>query len=271
MATNNKKVSKKRVVAIDANGQAHIKATFNNIIISITNSTGQVVSWASAGKMGFRGSKKNTPYDFTIILCKLTNSISIKSSNYDKVKELNQFINIERLRNNSITTPFAIQEDMLGLISSILPLTNSREFIKFTADKLGDEGDLKFLDSRLKDRFRREFPSGFIQYVFQTMQSPESVKALSMVMGIDLEGGSESPLTFQQALKDFHKNFYKTLVLFKRNNPAMIEKYTLLSNLFINTSNKKSIIGKSINNFCRKSRADFRLSPTNCPKSSRKS
>lgn len=62
MATNNKKVSKKRVVAIDANGQAHIKATFNNIIISITNSTGQVVSWGSAGKMGFRGSKKNTPY-----------------------------------------------------------------------------------------------------------------------------------------------------------------------------------------------------------------
>jgi small subunit ribosomal protein S11 len=62
MATNNKKVSKKRVVAIDLNGQAHIKATFNNIIISITNSTGQVVSWASAGKMGFRGSKKNTPY-----------------------------------------------------------------------------------------------------------------------------------------------------------------------------------------------------------------
>ena len=62
MATPNKKVSKKRVVAIDANGQAHIKASFNNIITSITNSTGQVVSWASAGKMGFRGSKKNTPY-----------------------------------------------------------------------------------------------------------------------------------------------------------------------------------------------------------------
>jgi small subunit ribosomal protein S11 len=62
MATNNKKVSKKRVVAIDSNGQAHIQATFNNIIISITNASGQVVSWASAGKMGFRGSKKNTPY-----------------------------------------------------------------------------------------------------------------------------------------------------------------------------------------------------------------
>jgi hypothetical protein len=111
--------------------------------------------------------------------------------NYDKVKELNQFINIERLRNNSVTTPFAIQEDMLDLISSILPLTNSREFIKFTADKLGDEGDLRSLDARLKDRFRREFPSGFIQYVFQTMQSPESVRALSMVTGIDLGEGTE--------------------------------------------------------------------------------
>jgi small subunit ribosomal protein S11 len=62
MATNNKKVSKKRVVAIDSVGQAHIQATFNNIIISLTNASGQVVSWASAGKMGFRGSKKNTPY-----------------------------------------------------------------------------------------------------------------------------------------------------------------------------------------------------------------
>jgi small subunit ribosomal protein S11 len=63
MATNSsKKVNKKRVVAIDSHGQAHIRASFNNIIISITNATGQVVSWGSAGKMGFRGSKKNTPY-----------------------------------------------------------------------------------------------------------------------------------------------------------------------------------------------------------------
>lgn len=43
-------------------GQAHIQATFNNIIISLTNGQGQVISWASAGKMGFKGSKKNTPY-----------------------------------------------------------------------------------------------------------------------------------------------------------------------------------------------------------------
>mgnify|MGYP001248831806 FL=1 len=54
--------SKKRVVIVNKNGQAHIKCSFNNIIISITNETGQVISWSSAGKMGFRGSKKNTPF-----------------------------------------------------------------------------------------------------------------------------------------------------------------------------------------------------------------
>lgn len=59
---NDKAKSKKRVVKVEAVGQVHIKASFNNIIISITNNSGQVISWASAGKMGFRGSKKNTPY-----------------------------------------------------------------------------------------------------------------------------------------------------------------------------------------------------------------
>jgi small subunit ribosomal protein S11 len=54
--------SRKRTVKVEANGEAHINATFNNIIISLTNNAGQVISWSSAGKMGFRGSKKNTPY-----------------------------------------------------------------------------------------------------------------------------------------------------------------------------------------------------------------
>ncbi len=54
--------AKKRVVKVEAIGQAHINATFNNIIISLTNNQGHVIAWASAGKMGFRGSKKNTPY-----------------------------------------------------------------------------------------------------------------------------------------------------------------------------------------------------------------
>lgn len=53
---------KKRKVRIDSEGTAYVKATFNNIIISICNKSGQVISWSSAGKAGFRGSKKNTPY-----------------------------------------------------------------------------------------------------------------------------------------------------------------------------------------------------------------
>jgi len=61
-ATSAKAAAKKRVVKVDAVGEAHINASFNNIIISLTNNAGQVIAWASAGKMGFKGSKKNTPY-----------------------------------------------------------------------------------------------------------------------------------------------------------------------------------------------------------------
>ena len=53
---------KKRVVKVEAAGQAHVHSSFNNIIVCLTNANGQVISWSSAGKMGFRGSKKNTPY-----------------------------------------------------------------------------------------------------------------------------------------------------------------------------------------------------------------
>lgn len=60
MAKSNQK--KKKNVRVDATGEAHIQATFNNVIISLTNNAGQVISWSSAGKMGFKGSKKNTPY-----------------------------------------------------------------------------------------------------------------------------------------------------------------------------------------------------------------
>jgi small subunit ribosomal protein S11 len=57
-----KKVTKKRVVIVEPIGEAHLNATFNNIIITLTNKSGQAISWSSAGKMGFKGSKKNTPY-----------------------------------------------------------------------------------------------------------------------------------------------------------------------------------------------------------------
>ncbi|MCB8994481.1 MAG: 30S ribosomal protein S11 [Bacteroidales bacterium] len=54
--------TRKRVVSVEPTGQAHVHASFNNIIVSLTNNSGQVISWSSAGKMGFKGSKKNTPY-----------------------------------------------------------------------------------------------------------------------------------------------------------------------------------------------------------------
>lgn len=54
--------SRKRVVKVEATGQAHVHSSFNNIIVSLTNDNGEVISWSSAGKKGFRGSKKNTPY-----------------------------------------------------------------------------------------------------------------------------------------------------------------------------------------------------------------
>lgn len=60
--TTTKAAARKRVVKVDTYGDVYITASFNNIIISVTNKQGQVVSWSSAGKMGFKGSKKNTPY-----------------------------------------------------------------------------------------------------------------------------------------------------------------------------------------------------------------
>src|ERR687890_730763 len=61
-ANTAKAAAKKRIVKVESYGDAHITASFNNIIISLTNKSGQVISWSSAGKMGLKGSKKNTPY-----------------------------------------------------------------------------------------------------------------------------------------------------------------------------------------------------------------
>ena len=61
-SSNKAKTAKKKVVKVEATGKAFVSSTFNNVIISLTNETGQVISWSSAGTMGFKGSKKNTPY-----------------------------------------------------------------------------------------------------------------------------------------------------------------------------------------------------------------
>ncbi len=60
MAQTIKKTKKK--IQVESTGIARIKATFNNVIITLTDSYGNTISWASSGKMGFKGSKKNTPF-----------------------------------------------------------------------------------------------------------------------------------------------------------------------------------------------------------------
>jgi len=62
MAKKTKSVKRKRKVNVEPMGELHVHSSFNNIIITLTNTQGQTISWSSAGKMGFRGSKKNTPY-----------------------------------------------------------------------------------------------------------------------------------------------------------------------------------------------------------------
>ncbi len=62
MAKKTKTVKRKKKVNVEPMGELHIHSSFNNIIITLTNNQGQTISWSSAGKMGFRGSKKNTPY-----------------------------------------------------------------------------------------------------------------------------------------------------------------------------------------------------------------
>ncbi len=76
-----KSTNKKRKVSVDAFGEAHVSASFNNIIVSLTNKNGDVISWSSAGKMGFRGSKKNTPYAAQLAsedACKVASELGLK-------------------------------------------------------------------------------------------------------------------------------------------------------------------------------------------------
>lgn len=82
-----KAAAKKRVVKVDSFGDAHISATFNNIIITLTNKQGQVISWSSAGKMGFKGSKKNTPY-----AAQMASSDAAKVASEAGVKRVDVFV-----------------------------------------------------------------------------------------------------------------------------------------------------------------------------------
>lgn len=55
-------IKKKKKIQVDVSGKAYIKATFNNVLVTITDIYGNTISWSSAGKNGFKGSRKNTPF-----------------------------------------------------------------------------------------------------------------------------------------------------------------------------------------------------------------
>lgn len=109
-STNTKAASsaraRKRKVIVESHGEAHIFASYNNIIISFTNKKGEVISWSSAGKMKFRGSKKNTPY-----AAQLTAEDSAKMAHAAGIRKVKVYVKgpgngrdsaIRSIHNNSI-------------------------------------------------------------------------------------------------------------------------------------------------------------------------
>ena len=120
MAKSNQK---KRSVKVEAVGQAHIQATFNNIIISLTNNQGQVISWSSAGKMGFKGSKKNTPY------AAQTAAEDCASRAYEAgLRKVKVFVKGPR---NYFTSIFKIRKNILFNRSHFRPFRNNDIFRPF--------------------------------------------------------------------------------------------------------------------------------------------
>ena len=61
-ATGAPVTKKKKKVHVDVNGKAFVKATFNNVLVTLTDTYGNVITWSSAGRNGFKGSRKNTPF-----------------------------------------------------------------------------------------------------------------------------------------------------------------------------------------------------------------
>ena len=115
-----KEKSKKKVVVVTSMGQAHIKCSFNNIIISITNELGQVISWSSAGKMGFRGSKKNTPF-----AAQIATEDAVKSAYELVLRKVDIFIKVQGYGIDSYI--IAMQNAGLNVISinDVTPLPHN--------------------------------------------------------------------------------------------------------------------------------------------------
>ena len=115
-----KAAAKKRIVKVDSYGDAHVNATFNNLIISITNKNGQVISWSSAGKMGFKGSKKNTPY-----AAQMASSDAAKKASDAGVKRVDVFVKGPGAGRESAIRALAQSGIEVAMIKDVTPLPHN--------------------------------------------------------------------------------------------------------------------------------------------------
>src|SRR3982751_5835473 len=115
-----KAAAKKRIVKVDSYGDAHVNATFNNLIISISNKHGQVISWSSAGKMGFKGSKKNTPY-----AAQMASSDAAKKALDAGVKRVDVFVKGPGAGRESAIRALAQSGIEVAMIKDVTPLPHN--------------------------------------------------------------------------------------------------------------------------------------------------
>jgi small subunit ribosomal protein S11 len=115
-----KAAAKKRIVKVDSFGDAHVNATFNNLIISISNKQGQVISWSSAGKMGFKGSKKNTPY-----AAQMASSDAAKKALDAGVKRVDVFVKGPGAGRESAIRALAQSGIEVAMIKDVTPLPHN--------------------------------------------------------------------------------------------------------------------------------------------------
>ena len=115
-----KAAAKKRIVKVDSYGDAHVNATFNNLIISICNKQGQVISWSSAGKMGFKGSKKNTPY-----AAQMASSDAAKKAQDAGVKRVDVFVKGPGAGRESAIRALAQSGIEVAMIKDVTPLPHN--------------------------------------------------------------------------------------------------------------------------------------------------
>lgn len=149
-----------------------------------------------------------------------------KMNDFTKVQASGYFGNVENLRYNSITSPFAVQDKIVALAEAFMPVTNSKAINQLIDEQL--ENLKLFSESDVK-RFTNRFKNGLVSFIFQNFQTPEFKALFETIYGYKLDN-------FDDFYKDFLKNFSNEMVAFKTKHPELFKKYSLLDNLFVSPS-----------------------------------